>query len=616
MKVRHCAVMVIAGLAMLASHPFAQQRDRTAKPVEKRVGSALVAGRVTISESSDTPVRRAIATLSAADGTDSISVVTDNEGRFAFPNVVEGRYTLNVKKPAHLSMNYGAKRPGRPGTTIVLAAGQQLTGIRLVLSPGGVITGVVRMAGGDPLGDTQVVAIPAAQLNAGGRYVSPQMFRTDDRGEYRIYGLVPGQYLVGALPAGGRAEIQQRSIAEYDELMRTLAQRPPMVPGQSAAAASVTPPPPVPLVGFAPMFYPGTAVASNATVVTVRAGEVRDGVDIPIATVRVGTISGIVRGVDGAPTQNVQLSVIPAGPPLPLASALSVRTNRPDKDGRFTMTNVAPGSYKLLARAGGVTYSPDGSSVTITGDKQTEWAVADVQMQGADVDGVLLQLQPGMTFSGRIVANGTAPPPATWKGVTLRLQEPSSTGQPSVVMNGAVTSSTQSRSATVLEDGSFQLNGIQPANYEVELVLPVNLRSVWSVKSIMAGGRDVRDAPLVFDQSSLGDVVVTLTDQPAQLAGTFSSASGQAATDYYVVLFPAERSLWHERSPRLRIMRPAADGGFGVRDLLPGSYRIAAVTDVEENEWRTAAFLESVFESSIAVTIVEGQIVRQDIRIK
>ena len=62
------------------------------------------------------------------------------------------------------------------------------------------------------------------------------------------------------------------------------------------------------------MFYPGTPVAANATPVTVRAGEVREGIDIPIAMVRVGTISGVVRGIDGQPTQNVQLSVAPGGP--------------------------------------------------------------------------------------------------------------------------------------------------------------------------------------------------------------------------------------------------------------------------------------------------------------
>jgi len=599
----------------LAPDPSAQQRDRTDKPVEKRVGTAVVAGRVTVSESSDVPVRRAIVTLAATDGVENLSAVTDNEGRFAFSAVVDGRYTLTARKAAHLTSSYGAKRPGRPGTTMILAAGQQLTGLRLVLSPGGVITGVVRMSTGDPLPNAQVVAIPAAQLSAGGQTVTQQSFRTDDRGEFRIYGLVPGSYLVGAVPSVGRGEIHQRTLAEYDQLTRTLAQRTPP-PSQPAGAPPAPPPPPVPLVGFAPTYYPGTSIAANASMVTVRAGEVRDGIDILVSLVRVATISGVVRAADGRPTQNVQLSVIASGPPLPLSGSQAVRTNRPDKDGRFTMTNVAPGSYRITARAGGVTYSESGDSVTIRGELQTEWAVADVQVQGEDVEGVLLQLQPGLAFTGRIVTTGTAQPPQTWKGTSIRIQEPRSGGTQSVVMNGVQISGGAQRSANALDDGTFEINGVQPATYDIEVTLPPAIRSTWSVKSITAGGREVRDAPLTFDQGSISGVTVTLTDQPTELAGTLSSTSGQAATDYYVVVFPAERALWHERSPRIRVMRPAADGGFSVRGLPPGAYRIAALTDVEEGEWRTTAFLESVFDASIAVTLADGQKTRQDIRIR
>jgi hypothetical protein len=609
---------VIAGIALLAIAPIlpAQQRDSTAKPVARPTGTAIVAGRVMLSETGDIPVRRAVVTLVSAERVESVSAVTDNEGRFAFTDLVDGRYTLNARKAAHLSMNYGAKRPGRPGTTLIVSAGQRLTDLRLVLQAGAVITGVARMANGDPVSNTQVVAVPVSQAAAGGRFVDQTVFRTDDRGEYRIYGLVPDTYYIAVLPSLGRAEIQQRSAAEYDELLRTLTQHPPQPLAPGATPTPVPPPPPVPLVGIAPMFYPGTPVAANATPVTVRAGEVREGIDIPIAMVRVGTISGVVRGIDGQPTQNVQLSVAPAGPPLPITSPVNVRTNRPDKDGRFTLSNVAPGTYRITARAGGVTYSDDGTSVNIRGELQTQWAVADIQVQGEDVDGVMLQLQTGLTFSGRMVAAGSAPQPVTWKGASVRIQEPRGVGVSNVVMNGMPISGGAQRSANMLEDGTFEITGVQPAIYEIEITLPTAIRSIWSIKSIIAGGRDVRDAPLTFDQGSLTGVTVTLTDQPTQVAGTLSSTSGQAATDYYVVLFPEDRALWHERSPRIRVMRPAADGGFSTRDLLPGKYRIAALTDVEEAEWRTTPFLESVFDASIAVTVTDGQTTRQDIRIR
>lgn len=82
------------------------------------------------------------------------------------------------------------------------------------------------------------------------------------------------------------------------------------------------------------------------------------------------------------------------------------------------------------------------------------------------------------------------------------------------------------------------------------------------------------------------------------------------------MIFPADRTLWHPLSPRVRVTRPEADGGFTARDLPAGAYRVAALTDVEDNEWRTSAFLESLYDASIALTVTDGQTTRQDIRIR
>ena len=123
-------VWLLIGLAVLALVPRvpAQQRDPAAKPIEKRVGTAIVAGSVMSSETGDTPVRRAIVTLISTERVESVSAVTDNEGRFAFTDLSDGRYTLNARKAAHLSVNYGAKRTGRPRalTLQILAAEPKL----------------------------------------------------------------------------------------------------------------------------------------------------------------------------------------------------------------------------------------------------------------------------------------------------------------------------------------------------------------------------------------------------------------------------------------------------------------------------------------------------------
>ena len=74
---------LLLGLALLTLAPGvpAQQRDPTAKPVDRRVGTAIVAGRVMSSDTGDTPVRRAIVTLISTERVESVSTVTDNDGR-------------------------------------------------------------------------------------------------------------------------------------------------------------------------------------------------------------------------------------------------------------------------------------------------------------------------------------------------------------------------------------------------------------------------------------------------------------------------------------------------------------------------------------------------------
>jgi hypothetical protein len=62
--------------------------------------------------------------------------------------------------------------------------------------------------------------------------------------------------------------------------------------------------------------------------------------------------------------------------------------------------------------------------------------------------------------------------------------------------------------------------------------------------------------------------------------------------------------------------RPGADGAFTLADLLPGGYRIAAVTDVEGEEWREREFLQSLVAESVRLTLVEGQTIRQDLRLR
>ena len=598
-----CLLVLTAATASAAS----QQRDSPAAPALAPAGTGLIAGTLTNAVGSTTPVRRAVVSLIASDGLTGRSVVTDDKGIFSFRSLPAGRYTLTAQKPAHLKNSYGAKRPGRPGSSIVLTAGQQLTSLTFALPPGGVIAGTLRLESGEPLTNTQVLAIPASQATAGGRYIGPADFVSDDQGAFRIFGLAPGSYLLAALPAVGRGEVEARTEAQYDAIARQVS----LTAGRIGMPAAAPPEETPDLRGYAPTYFPGTPVVTNAVPITVEAGDVKDGIDIPITMFRMSTVSGTVLGTDGRPSQAVQLSAEPVGPPLPLTSSLSLRANRPDAQGRFTITNMPPGSYRISARAGGVTLGPDGATMSVSGDAQTEWAMADVQVSGENVEGVSLILQPGLAFGGQVV--GENAPPEGLKGARITIQPVGVSGQ--VVLNGSPLSGTPVRSAPVQANGQFTVGGIQPGLYEVSLRLP-GLGATWAIRSIVAGGRELRDAPLTFDQGGISGATITLTNQRSEVAGTLSTASGIPATDYYIVIFSNDRTLWHPTSPRVRVVRPGADGAFSARDLPAGDYRIAALTDVEDDEWKSADFLASLMDVSLPVVVKDGSTTRQDVRIR
>src|SRR5206468_5450232 len=103
------------------------------------------------------------------------------------------------------------RRRLQPGTPVTLADGQELATIDLRVVRGGVITGRVLDEDGEPLARA-VVTVQRYQYVRGERQLSPAGGdQTDDRGQYRVFGLPPGDYYVSAT-AGGLAQFLGRGL--------------------------------------------------------------------------------------------------------------------------------------------------------------------------------------------------------------------------------------------------------------------------------------------------------------------------------------------------------------------------------------------------------------------
>jgi hypothetical protein len=588
------------------------QRDAT----PAAVGDGEIRGVVVGDEPTPLPIRRAIVTVSGGDRFIARSVLTDDNGRFTVGRLPTGTFSVGVKKAAYLAAAYGAMKPGRQGSEISLGAGQRLS-VTITMARGGVISGTLRDESGMPLSG---VAVYAIDLHApGGIETAPaadQMI-TDDRGGYRFFGLMPSEYVIAAMPAAlGIGTVGSRADSEMDALLGELAKR----RQNGAPIASVNAPAPLlptPIaVGFAPVFYPGGATFADAVRIRLAAGEERAGTDFPVIPVPVASVSGTVSG-DVANLAAVQLSIASSGPRLLSMPGIGGIIGTPSNaEGRFKFANLTPGTIRIVARARRGATAPSGFSPAMPGDDML-YGVVDVEVRGQDQAGLGITLQPGARLSGRVVFDvDRAPLPADLTKLAVSVSQPGGAFSSSngIVMIGTALSAVPP--VPVRPDGTFEVTGIGPSAYKLACQMPNDLSAVWRLRSAIVDGRDLLDVPLEFAPGqAVRGVVMTLSDKRTEIAGSLQTSGGQPAAAYFVVAFPADRALWKAGPRRLRSTRPATDGRFTFADLPAGTYLIAALTDLDPNDWQDPAFLEQVAPAGVPVVLREGEKKTQDLKI-
>lgn len=107
---------------------------------------------------------------------------------------------------------------------------------------------------------------------------------------------------------------------------------------------------------------------------------------------------------------------------------------------------------------------------------------------------------------------------------------------------------------------------------------------------------------------------MTFTDDVTELSGTIAAPSGQAASDFFVVVFPEDRRYWGA-GRRILSARPDASGRFLFRNLPAGDYRIAATTDLVQRDLQDTAALARLAEQSAPVSLTAGEKKTFDFRI-
>ncbi len=604
-----CAIAFGAGLAgrgIDAAQQAGAARDAR-PPAPPLAGTGVIAGTVTAGDSGR-PVRRVRVTLENEPGRPVAVTATDQDGRFTFGRLPAGSFNLKAARAGFLEVIYGQKKAGsgRPGTPIHLADAQKIDKIGLVLPRGGVLFGVVTDEVGDPVSGVSMRA-HRFQMRNGIR--EPVMVATlpvtsDDRGQYRLFGLPPGEYVVCAAPrdellqAAAQAESLRRRV---EEIQAAAAARGGADPEARAMAdrMAASPSPEAPKDAYVPVCAPGTTQTTQAATVTLDVGEERPGGDIRLQLVPITRVAGTVVWSGGQmPIGNSASDthvVLTAAQTLPGSSmnVLHVPAN-----GRFSFLNVAAGQYNLTVRA--IVSRPPAAAGEQPG-RLALWASADITVSGDPVSDLVLSLEPGMTVSGRVVAEGTIPIDLTRLRITALVAD---------LMAGETAPVVASPDA----EGRFTLEGVVPGRYRIG-AYPSSPGAA-NFKSSVFNGRDTLDFPIeVKPGEPLTNGVITVVPRLAEITGQLQHDANQPATGFTVIVFTADQRYWTPQSRRVQGLRPATDGRFSFRNLPAGEYRLVAVTDVEAGQWFDPAFLKELVAASMSLTLSDGERREQSLRV-
>ncbi len=516
-------------LILAATNLFGQAEPQNPNQPQKpkAEGNCSVIGRV-VSATDGSPLRSARVGLAQADVRDHPQVygeTTDNEGRFELKKVVAGRYRFFASHIGYLDQSYQAKSTERgQGAMLSLLPGQEITDVLFRLVRAGVITGKVVDDAGEPMIGVSVAVLhkPSEEEleDAGPRARKVEMRtasvrQTDDRGEYRIFGLRPGEYFVKATETGTyMGGGQDSGMGQQRMILQSLGSQ------------------------FAPMYFPGVLQPDQAQAVVLRAGEEVQA-DFAMRRIKLVEVAGRVMGADGGPQTEAYVQLSATG----VEDWLSGLGTSTDSKGEFSIKGVPPGSYYIS------TGTYERGNVHNTRRR--------IEVGESNVGSIVLSLSGGATIHGRVLGGNSRAP--GHEGVMLEPTAEEAESEPGYT--------------EVEKDGSFDLKSVMDGGYALGVY---GLQQGWFVKSARLGNEDVfQKGVQVEDGAVKGNLEIVVSNDGAQVEGAVTESDENKPLVGAQVKVRVDPESEYNRS-RSEQVNTDQNGHYVLKDLAPGKYKVTA----------------------------------------
>jgi protocatechuate 3,4-dioxygenase beta subunit len=541
------------------------------------------------------PISKATLDLqSTTDSTVRYPAVTASDGRFVFRNVLPGRYSLTAIRSGYVRSQFGQRGPNSSTATILVTSGQSVLDVRIWMVQSSVISGRLLDVDGEPVADAQVHAWKISYRDGFRTMVPIDSQASDDLGEYRLFGLPPGQYYVTAQPES-RSFIRSPAYAALG----------PPIPGavvtsfSAGQSGAITDPATSTRAAgkdYAPVFYGNTTDQFSATPINLPAGTDLRSVDIAISRIPLGTIAGKVFDVSTGQPTRATVTASPIGPNTPFTTLSNVGVTggrivvdngmrfSVNPGGEFTGPMLPQGKYLLTAFLDAQGRRMSGQSI--------------LELGSANLTDARILISPVPDVSGRVTIE-------SGPGVAAAAVERVKVGLKSTV-SVAMDLNPQPVSAA----GTFTLRNETAGDYVVT-VSPGMEKGY--VKSIKLGNADILNDGFHAGNMPDGEMLVIIGMNPGIIAGVARDESGGPLPNMTVVLLPDE---YHRN--RFDLYQSAlsdAAGKYRFDRVPPGAYRIFAWEDVETDAWRNPAFMRLHENRGKGIIVVEGSSTNADLEV-